>query len=97
MGSRQKSIMEIQILSWTDILHILRNEKAAEFIEQCGDIPDYAPFYIARGTLFLNIQSEYCHPCNDFSAAVKKGSGRMENMALSHKLSPVKQSLRQRA
>jgi hypothetical protein len=43
--------------------------------EQCGDIPDYAPFYIARGTLFLNIQAEYCHPCHDFSAAVKIDPG----------------------
>ena len=66
-----KSRYYLGLIYW----HILRNEKAAELFEQCGDIPDYAPFYIARGTLFLNIQSEYCHPCNDFSAAVKMDPG----------------------
>jgi tetratricopeptide (TPR) repeat protein len=62
-----KSKYYLGLIYW----HILQGEKAAELFEQCGDIPDYAPFYIARGSLFLDIQSEYCHPCNDFSAAVK--------------------------
>jgi tetratricopeptide (TPR) repeat protein len=51
--------------------HILRIEKAKELFEQCGDIPDYAPFYIARAILFQNDVSEYCHPCNDLPRAVK--------------------------
>jgi tetratricopeptide (TPR) repeat protein len=55
--------------------HLLQTEKAAGLFEQCGDIPDYAPFYIARGTLFLDMQSEYCHPCNDFAEAVRLNPG----------------------
>jgi tetratricopeptide (TPR) repeat protein len=66
-----KSKYYLGLLFW----HILKTDKAAELFEQCGDIPDYAPFYIARGRLFLNIQTEYCHPCNDFSTAVKLDPG----------------------
>ena len=66
-----KSKYYLGLIYW----HILRNEEAAELFERCGDIPDYAPFYIARGTLFQNIRSEYCHPCNDFAAAVKMNPG----------------------
>ena len=66
-----KSKYYLGLIYW----HILRTDKAAELFEQCGDIPDFAPFYIARGTLFRNIQSEYCHPCNDFSAAVSMDPG----------------------
>ena len=62
-----KSKYYLGLIYW----HILQIDKAAGLFEQCGDIPDYAPFYIARGALFLNIQSEYCHPCNDFGTAVK--------------------------
>ncbi len=67
--------METKILSWTDLLAYKPQCKAAELFENCGDIPDFAPFYIARGSLFRNIQSEYCHPCNDFNAAVKMDPG----------------------
>jgi len=66
-----KSKYYLGLIYW----HILQIENAGELFEQCGDIPDYAPFYIARGTLFLNIQAEYCHPCHDFSAAVKIDPG----------------------
>jgi tetratricopeptide (TPR) repeat protein len=66
-----KSKYYLGLIYW----HILRNEKAAELFELCGDIPDFAPFYIARGSLFSNIQSEYCHPCDDFSTAVKINPG----------------------
>jgi predicted negative regulator of RcsB-dependent stress response len=62
-----KSKYYLGLIYW----HILQNDKAAELFEKCGDIPDYAPFYIARGTLFRNIQTEYCHPCNDFNTAVR--------------------------
>ena len=34
--------------------NILRTEKAKEQFEQCGNSPDFAPFYIARGLLFQN-------------------------------------------
>jgi tetratricopeptide (TPR) repeat protein len=62
-----KSKFYLGLIYW----HIFQTDKATELFEQCCDIPDFAPFYIARGTLFLNIHSEYCHPCNDFSTAVK--------------------------
>jgi tetratricopeptide (TPR) repeat protein len=51
--------------------HIQNMEKAWELFERCGDIPDYAPFYILRATLFQNSETEYCFPCNDFSTAVR--------------------------
>lgn len=66
-----KSKYYLGLIYW----HILQTEKAADLFEQCGDIPDYAPFYISRGALFRNIQSEYCHPCEDFSTAVKIDPG----------------------
>jgi Tfp pilus assembly protein PilF len=50
--------------------HINRPEKAMELFEQCGDSPDYAPFYLARGTLFQPYDNNYCFPCNDFNRAV---------------------------
>jgi Flp pilus assembly protein TadD len=51
--------------------HILSTEKARELFEKCGDIPDYAPFYISRAMLFQNNETEYCFPCNDFNSAVR--------------------------
>jgi tetratricopeptide (TPR) repeat protein len=62
-----KSKYYLGLIYW----HLNSEAKAAEMFERCGDIPDYAPFYISRGILFRDIPSEYCHPCNDFSAAVK--------------------------
>ena len=59
-----KSKYYLGLIYW----HILRNEKAAELFEQCGDIPDFAPFYIARGSLFPDMQTD---PCEDFSSAVR--------------------------
>ena len=47
--------------------HISRIEKARELFEQCGDIPDYPPFYMARGVLFQNTEREYCLSCQDFN------------------------------
>ncbi len=66
-----KSKYYLGLLYW----HILKTDNAEELFEQCGDIPDYAPFYIARGILFRNIQTDYCHPCIDFSTAVKMDPG----------------------
>jgi hypothetical protein len=51
--------------------HILSTEKARELFSQCGDIPDYAPFYLSRAILFKNHETEYCLPCNDFRRAVE--------------------------
>jgi hypothetical protein len=44
-----------------------------DLFEQCGDIPDIAPFYIARAILFQNSDREYCMPCSDFDRAVSLG------------------------
>jgi tetratricopeptide (TPR) repeat protein len=60
-----KSKYYLGLIYW----HIQNTEKVTELFELCGDIPDFAPFYIARGTFFRNIESEYCHPCSDFSKA----------------------------
>jgi len=51
--------------------NIHRIDKARELFEQCGDAPDYAPFYIARAELFQNAQTPYCYPCNDYNRAVR--------------------------
>lgn len=51
--------------------HIFRPEKAIELFEICGDIPDYAPFYISRAILFPNNKADYCFTRNDFEKALK--------------------------
>jgi Tfp pilus assembly protein PilF len=66
-----KSKYYLGVLFW----HILKIDKAAELFEECGDIPNWAPFYVARGSLFRNVQTEYCHPCNDFNTAAKMDPG----------------------
>ena len=48
----------------------LRTEKARELFEQCGDIPDYAPFYLTRAILFKDYETSYCSPCSDYSRAI---------------------------
>ena len=53
--------------------HLHLSEKAMELFEQCGDIPDFAPFYVARAILFQNSEREYCMPCNDYNRAVNLG------------------------
>jgi len=53
--------------------HIQNIEKAMEFFEQCSDIPDYAPFYIARAILFKDSEREYCMPCSDYNRAKSLG------------------------
>lgn len=39
----------------------LRTDKAKELFEQCGNTPDFAPFYLARGALFQgdSVKSSY--------------------------------------
>ena len=53
--------------------HIQNIEKSMELFEQCGDIPDYAPFYIARAILFKDTEREYCMPCSDYNRAKSLG------------------------
>jgi len=48
-------------------------EKAMDLFEQCGDIPEFAPFYVARAILFRNSDREYCMPCSDYDRAVILG------------------------
>ena len=62
-----KSKYYLGLIYW----HIQNTGKVTELFEMCGDIPDFAPFYIARGTFFRNIESEYCHPCSDFIKAAE--------------------------
>jgi tetratricopeptide (TPR) repeat protein len=62
-----KSKYYLGLIFW----HLHRYDKTAELFERCGDIPDYAPFYICRGELFKTLPSTYCHPCSDFETAVK--------------------------
>jgi Tfp pilus assembly protein PilF len=49
--------------------HIDRPEKALELFEQCEDIPDYAPFYIARGILNQSYSNNNSTSCKDFKRA----------------------------
>lgn len=46
-------------------------EKAKALFEQCGNTPDYAPFYLARGVLFGNDVSKQSTVLPDFQRAVK--------------------------
>lgn len=62
-----KSKYYLGLIYW----NIQSTDKARELFEQCGDIPDYAPFYLSRAVLFQNRESSYCFPCSDFSHAVK--------------------------
>ena len=50
--------------------HIGQTDKTRELFEQCGDMPDYAPFYLARGFLFQHKETEPCLSCSDFSRAI---------------------------
>jgi tetratricopeptide (TPR) repeat protein len=69
--------------------HMQQTEKARELFEQCGDIPDYAPFYIARAVLFQHELTTYCYPCNDFGKAVRLAPGEWRTW---HYLSNILQS-----
>ncbi len=54
--------------------YILRTEKAKEQLKQCGNSPDYAPFYISRGILLDNDKSKNEAAGNDFEQALKLNS-----------------------
>jgi tetratricopeptide (TPR) repeat protein len=62
-----KSKYYLGLIYW----HLHNTDKAAVLFEQCGDLPDFAPFYIARGSFFRNVPGTYCHPCSDYETAVR--------------------------
>ncbi len=51
--------------------HIKRPEKALELFNQCGNAPDYAPFYIARGILSQSANRSSLPQGNDFAKALE--------------------------
>ncbi|NMC38830.1 MAG: DUF5107 domain-containing protein [Bacteroidales bacterium] len=51
--------------------HIKRPEKALELFRECGNVPDYAPFYIARGILSQSAKSSSLQQGNDFVKALE--------------------------
>jgi tetratricopeptide (TPR) repeat protein len=51
--------------------HIGRIEAARELLEQCGDTPEFAPFYLVRGMLFQHENTPVCLSCSDFNRAVQ--------------------------
>lgn len=55
--------------------HILRLEKAKEQFEQCGNAPDLATFYIARGLLFQQNNFGDDFAGNDFKQALDLDPG----------------------
>ena len=61
-----KPVYYLGLIYW----HIGQDEKARELFEQCGDMPDYAPFYLARGFLFQHKETEPCLSCSDFNHAI---------------------------
>lgn len=60
-----KNIYYLGLVYW----NIQRTEKAKELFIQCGNSPDYAYFYIARGILFQNEPSQTTSVSNDFDRA----------------------------
>lgn len=52
----------------------LRTDKAKEFFELSGNVPDYAIFYISRGILFQNDASKKNAVGSDFEQALKLDS-----------------------
>lgn len=51
--------------------HINRPEKALELFRECGNSPDYAPFYIARGKLSQSVKGNSLTQGNDFAKALE--------------------------
>jgi tetratricopeptide (TPR) repeat protein len=51
--------------------HIKRPEKALELFNECGNAPDYAPFYIARGILSQSADGNNVPKGNDFAKALE--------------------------
>ncbi|MCK5280148.1 MAG: tetratricopeptide repeat protein, partial [Cyclobacteriaceae bacterium] len=66
-NSSWKTTYYLGLIYW----RILRIEKAKELFTQCGDSPDYATFYMARGILFQKDGSKNQLVSNDFRKANK--------------------------
>ena len=58
---------------------ILRTEKAKEQFEQCGNVPDFATFYIARGLLFQQNKFGDDSAGSDFKQAQELDPGAWRN------------------
>ncbi len=54
----------------------LQPEKAKELFEQCGDTPDFAPFYLSRGTLHQGDSDKNSFADRDFRKAVELDPGQ---------------------
>ncbi len=66
MNDSWKTRYYLGLIYW----HINRPGKAIELFGQCGDTPDYAPFYIARGILFQSNNINHISQNTDFKHAV---------------------------
>lgn len=67
-----------QVPSWKTTYYLglvywnnLRVEKAKELFEQCGDMPDFAPFYLARGALFQGDSAKNNYIGQNFERALQ--------------------------
>ena len=49
----------------------LQPDKAKQLFEQCGDTPDFAPFYLARGTFFQGNPAKNNYVGKDFEKALQ--------------------------
>ncbi len=64
-NSSWKTTYYLGLIYW----RILRTETAKELFMKCGDLPEYAPFYLARGVLFQKDISKIQSVDNDFKRA----------------------------
>jgi tetratricopeptide (TPR) repeat protein len=67
-----------QIPSWKTTYYLglvhwnnLHADKAKELFQQCGDLPDFSPFYIARGTLFQGDSAKKGYVGENFKRAIE--------------------------
>jgi tetratricopeptide (TPR) repeat protein len=62
-----KTTYYLGLLYWNN----LQPEKAKELFEQCGDTPDFAPFYLARGALFQGNSAKNDYVGHNFERAIQ--------------------------
>ena len=58
-----------------DYWNNLRTNNAKELFEKCGDTPDFAPFYLARGALFKGDSAKTDYVGKDYERAVQLEPG----------------------
>ena len=51
--------------------NMLRIDESKELFDKCGDKPDYAPFYIARGILFKSDSTKNTYTSHNFKRAIE--------------------------